>query len=100
MAGYLAAQAVKALTVAIATAEISEQTVATTVTLDSTISHEDGTDSERLDEAKVRPRSGQVRSLAQLCPTLCDPMDCSTPGLPEERFPSGHGSLQVGKRKQ
>ena len=56
MAGYLAAQAVKALTVAIATAEISEQTVATTVTLDSTISHEDGTDSERLDEAKVRPR--------------------------------------------
>ena len=21
-------------------------------------------------------------SVAQLCPTLCDPMDCSTPGLP------------------
>ena len=20
--------------------------------------------------------------IAQLCPTLCDPMDCSTPGLP------------------
>ena len=22
------------------------------------------------------------RSVAQLCPTLCDPMDCSMPGLP------------------
>ena len=21
-------------------------------------------------------------SVAQLCPTLCDPMDCSTPGFP------------------
>src|SRR5574341_1933661 len=26
--------------------------------------------------------SDQIRSAAQLCPTLCDPMDCSTPGLP------------------
>ena len=24
----------------------------------------------------------QFSSFAQLCPTLCDPMDCSTPGLP------------------
>ena len=24
----------------------------------------------------------QIRSVAQLCLTLCDPMDCSTPGLP------------------
>ena len=23
-----------------------------------------------------------VSSVAQSCPTLCDPMDCSTPGLP------------------
>ena len=23
-----------------------------------------------------------VTSVAQLCPTLCDPMNCSTPGLP------------------
>ena len=23
-----------------------------------------------------------MSSVAQLCPTLCDPMDCSTPGLP------------------
>ena len=23
-----------------------------------------------------------LSSVAQLCPTLCDPMDCSTPGLP------------------
>ena len=26
--------------------------------------------------------SVQNSSVAQLCPTLCDPMDCSTPGLP------------------
>ena len=24
----------------------------------------------------------QFRSVAQLCPTLCSPMDCSTPGFP------------------
>ena len=23
-----------------------------------------------------------IRSIAQLCPTLCNPMDCSTPGFP------------------
>ena len=27
-------------------------------------------------------RSDQVRSVAQSCPTLCDPMNRSTPGLP------------------
>ena len=27
-------------------------------------------------------RSDQIRSVAQSCPTLCNPMDCSTPGLP------------------
>ena len=26
--------------------------------------------------------SVQFSSVTQLCPTLCDPMDCSTPGLP------------------
>ena len=26
--------------------------------------------------------SDQIRSVAQLWPTLCDPMNCSTPGLP------------------
>ena len=24
----------------------------------------------------------QFSSVSQLCPTLCDPMDCSTPGFP------------------
>ena len=28
------------------------------------------------------PRSDQIRSAAQSCPTLCDPMNRSTPGLP------------------
>ena len=27
-------------------------------------------------------RSDQIRSVAQSCPTLCDPMNCSTPVLP------------------
>ena len=29
-----------------------------------------------------RVRGDQFSSVAQLCPTLCDPMDCSTPGFP------------------
>ena len=29
----------------------------------------------------------QFSSVAQLCPTLCDPMDCSTPGLPVHHNP-------------
>ena len=28
------------------------------------------------------PRSDQIRSVAQSCPTLCDPKDCGTPGFP------------------
>ena len=28
------------------------------------------------------PRSVQLSSVAQSCPTLCDPMNCSMPGLP------------------
>ena len=30
--------------------------------------------------------SVQFSSVAQSCPTLCDPMDCSTPGLPAHQF--------------
>ena len=29
----------------------------------------------------ISDRSDQIRSVAQLCPTLCDPMNRSTPGL-------------------
>ena len=29
-----------------------------------------------------KPQSVQFSSVAQSCPTLCDPMDCSMPGLP------------------
>ena len=32
--------------------------------------------------AKVLEFRHQFSSVAQSCPTLCDPMDCSTPGLP------------------
>ena len=30
----------------------------------------------------INIRSDQIRSVTQSCPTLCDPMNCSTPGLP------------------
>ena len=34
-------------------------------------------------QTSVHPISSvQFSSVAQLCPTLCDPMNCSTPGLP------------------
>ena len=33
--------------------------------------------------------SNQFSSITQSCPTLCDPMDCSTPGFPvHHQFPS------------
>ena len=31
---------------------------------------------------KISKNSVQFISVTQLCPTLCDPMNCSTPGLP------------------
>ena len=31
---------------------------------------------------KIQHAISQYRSVAQSCPTLCDPMDCSMPGLP------------------
>ena len=36
--------------------------------------------------------TGQFSSAAQLCPTLCDSMDCSTPG-----FPLHHQLLELGQ---
>ena len=30
----------------------------------------------------ISPRSVQFSSVSQSCPTLCNPMNCSTPGLP------------------
>ena len=30
----------------------------------------------------LKGHSDQFSSVAQSCPTLCDPMDCSTPGFP------------------
>ena len=33
-------------------------------------------------KAVLKNGSVQFSSVAQLCPTLCDPMDCSMPGFP------------------
>ena len=35
-----------------------------------------------LQETPFKYKNESVSSVAQSCPTLCDPMDCSTPGLP------------------
>ena len=35
-----------------------------------------------LKKLEIELSSDQIRSVAQSCPTLCDPMNCSTPGLP------------------
>ena len=34
------------------------------------------------DREKLSPASVQFTSVAQSCPTLCNPINCSTPGLP------------------
>ena len=41
-----------------------------------------GTDSREMEIHKLLDRSDQIRSVAQSCPTLCDPMNRSMPGLP------------------
>ena len=44
--------------------------------------------------------SVQFSSVAQSCPTLCDPMDCSTPGFPVHYIPSLENSYesQIGEQ--
>ena len=37
---------------------------------------------ERMGKEDMIHISVSISSVAQSCPTLCDPMDCSTPGLP------------------
>ena len=39
------------------------------------------------DDAVKVLHSVQFSSVAQSCPTLCDPMNCSTPGLPVHQLP-------------
>ena len=38
--------------------------------------------SHRADSLKMARAAQSVSSVPQSCPTLCDPMDCSTPGFP------------------
>ena len=40
--------------------------------------------------------SDQIRSAAQSCPTLCDPMNCSTPGLPVHHQLPEYGQIKQG----
>ena len=42
---------------------------------------------EFLPTVSPSPRADQIRSVAQSCPTLCDPMNRSTPGLPVHHQP-------------
>ena len=41
-----------------------------------------GSPLQNQDAGATKDRSDQIRSVAQLCPTLCDPMNRSTPDLP------------------
>ena len=43
-----------------------------------------------LEESRIFHSSVQLTSVAQLCPTLCSPMDCSTPGFPVHHYLSVH----------
>ena len=45
---------------------------------------------QRLNNNNITFRSDQIRSVAQSCPTLCDPTDCSPPGS------SVHGIFRAG----
>ena len=44
--------------------------------------HKESDETEQLNSNKVLMTSVQSSPAAQLCPTLCDPMNRSTPGLP------------------
>ena len=41
----------------------------------------------RFKRFKLIPNSFQFSSVAQSCPTLCDPMVCNTPGFPVHHQP-------------
>ena len=45
----------------------------------------------------MKKSSSQIQfiSVAQLCPTLCDPMNCSTPGLPVHHQPLEFDKIHV-----
>ena len=57
------------------------ETVADLIFLGSKITA-DGDCSHEIQFSSVQFSSVQFISVAQSCPTLCDPMNCSTPGLP------------------
>ena len=53
--------------------------------------HTSTTSSQRphlvLTKAVTESRLGSLQSVAKLCPTLCNPMNCSTPGSPVLHYP-------------
>ena len=48
-----------------------------------------------LQKAGIQGTSDQIRSVAQSCPTLCDPMNSSTPGLPVQHQLPGFTETHV-----
>ena len=42
--------------------------------------------STMMEESNACPVQYSASSVSQLCPTLCDPLDCSTPGLSPWNF--------------
>ena len=64
----------------------------------STLKASTGHFSTHLKQAETHPPSSgpfEFSSVAQLCPTLCDPMDCSTPGFPVNHQLPGSAQTHV-----
>ena len=48
-------------------------------------------------KSNIKYKYSQFSSVAQSCPTICDPMDCSTPGLPVHHQPPDSSSCTLSQ---
>ena len=62
--------------------------MATYSCLEDSMDREASWSREELDTPEQFSTSVQFSSVAQLCPTVCDPMNRSTPGLPVHLHPT------------
>ena len=66
-----------------------------------TIKERNGMDLTEAEDIKTRWQkyTDQIRPVTQSCPTLCDPMNCSTPGLPvHHQLPEFHSDSRPSSR--
>ena len=68
--------------------------------LDSFVDYEDDSISSKGFLSTIVDIMVQFSSVTQSCPTLCDPMNCITPGLPEDvLFIIGDWNAKVGSQE-